>query len=79
MATSRRSIEPQGRVYATTQISARKYRYKTVSRHQLLAHKLRAFEKVRSTRTCNSTRPEFRLFSLGPAIVSSLGFICDQN
>ncbi|MEG3927923.1 hypothetical protein [Microcoleus sp. D3_18a_C4] len=38
-----------GPFYATTQISGRKYRYKTVSRHQLLTHQLPAFEKVRET------------------------------
>ncbi|MEG4353552.1 hypothetical protein QUA74_28110 [Microcoleus sp. LAD1_D3] len=46
MATSRRSIELQGPFYATTQISGRKYRYKTVSRHQLLTHQLRVFESA---------------------------------
>ncbi|TAG75922.1 MAG: hypothetical protein EAZ23_01255 [Oscillatoriales cyanobacterium] len=30
-----------------TDITGRKYRYKTVSRHQLLFHQLRIFEKVR--------------------------------
>ncbi len=45
LATSR-SIEPQGPFYATTQISGRKYRYKTVFRHQLLTHQLPAFERV---------------------------------
>ncbi|WP_333335707.1 hypothetical protein [Microcoleus sp. LAD1_D3] len=46
LATSRRSIELQGPFYATTQISGRKYRYKTVSRHQLLTHQLRVFESA---------------------------------